>query len=915
MIVKVAGDTLDIIPDDDQLARIGIELSAFDGEIGAGAFPLPDPDGDDEYAGGREFVVTENGITVLDGFIAEQDRTRGPQPVTTRETVYTIQDPNRLLHGMRIFERSRPAETTRARVLAFASLDLSGADTTWVLNEITTQLPAKVYSTVGWDELITDIVETTGETVFLHDKHGGGRCLHKHILTSGHGCGLTISDVNGAADDVTVFKPGNPQRRRSPADLAYDVLGRDFSGRTATSTDATSETAHGADGAVFEALVDFDSASQADLDVKTARWLANFKDERDTWTCTIGPLQGALGYMHVGDIITVTSQVMGLTAAQKRIAHISLTVWTGEDGKPAPGFWLAELELGAPKRGTAGRKPRVSPHPVTGFTPGPDILGTVVNGTETWQDAEHQVYADFDSLTGTLDPDATFYFGETNDVAATQRRNTAGYTYSRSFVSHTAPVGASHARIVTDLIPVRHQDAALTSMFFAIRRGTWGASFPDDFSHTGAFTALGETLLSGTVPAAWTAAVGGDEAVIRIPIEFWVPVVDGRVQFVLQTLENTAFANPVQVHTVALNATGTNEPADTGEYAMTFYSSHALGTTGNFVSPVAVGTGNGYRTSWFTPFAYKAGSLVVTVDGIEQEVAETDPDLGSFTLPFAPASGAVVRASFVIASPTETGLPIAETGGQVGPVPGSDIQDVAGTEGAGDNDAYARDDHVHRGVTSVAKFGSAAIYGAVTLSEGTDVTITQSGQNITISATGGSGSGGWTSVAGGTKLEAGRTEVYDANELASIVLNGFIEIRSDAEHIYLIPPATKLVIVDGGVGFVLPRLTADPASPMDGQLHYDEVVDVIRLRANAAWRTVATHTHVVSETPSGTINGSNAAFTIAATPATGTLRLYKNGLRQRAGAGNDYTLSGSTITYEAGNVPQTGDSHVADYET
>lgn len=81
----------------------------------------------------------------------------------------------------------------------------------------------------------------------------------------------------------------------------------------------------------------------------------------------------------------------------------------------------------------------------------------------------------------------------------------------------------------------------------------------------------------------------------------------------------------------------------------------------------------------------------------------------------------------------------------------------------------------------------------------------------------------------------------------------------------------------------------------------------------ASFSGVAVADFTFSEAPSGTINGSNDTFTIAATPEAGTLQLYKNGIRQRAGAGNDYTLSGTTITFEAGNIPQTGDILLADY--
>ena len=59
------------------------------------------------------------------------------------------------------------------------------------------------------------------------------------------------------------------------------------------------------------------------------------------------------------------------------------------------------------------------------------------------------------------------------------------------------------------------------------------------------------------------------------------------------------------------------------------------------------------------------------------------------------------------------------------------------------------------------------------------------------------------------------------------------------------------------------------------------------------------------ETPSGTINGSNTSFSLANTPMSGTEDLYLNGVLQDAGASNDYTISGGTITMNT--APVSGD--------
>jgi hypothetical protein len=66
---------------------------------------------------------------------------------------------------------------------------------------------------------------------------------------------------------------------------------------------------------------------------------------------------------------------------------------------------------------------------------------------------------------------------------------------------------------------------------------------------------------------------------------------------------------------------------------------------------------------------------------------------------------------------------------------------------------------------------------------------------------------------------------------------------------------------------------------------------------------------VFNETPTGTINGTNATFTIANTPTSGTVQLFLNGLLQRPTT--DYTISGTTITMI--NIPGTGDFMLVHY--
>jgi len=57
------------------------------------------------------------------------------------------------------------------------------------------------------------------------------------------------------------------------------------------------------------------------------------------------------------------------------------------------------------------------------------------------------------------------------------------------------------------------------------------------------------------------------------------------------------------------------------------------------------------------------------------------------------------------------------------------------------------------------------------------------------------------------------------------------------------------------------------------------------------------------EIPSGTINSSNTAFTIASTPIASSEQLYYEG-QLMIGGGTHYTLSGTTLTMAF--APKTG---------
>ena len=68
---------------------------------------------------------------------------------------------------------------------------------------------------------------------------------------------------------------------------------------------------------------------------------------------------------------------------------------------------------------------------------------------------------------------------------------------------------------------------------------------------------------------------------------------------------------------------------------------------------------------------------------------------------------------------------------------------------------------------------------------------------------------------------------------------------------------------------------------------------------------------ITREAVAGTKNGTNTTFTLANTPVSGSEEIFVNGILQESGAGNDYTISGGTITMLT--APASDDKLVANY--
>lgn len=90
--------------------------------------------------------------------------------------------------------------------------------------------------------------------------------------------------------------------------------------------------------------------------------------------------------------------------------------------------------------------------------------------------------------------------------------------------------------------------------------------------------------------------------------------------------------------------------------------------------------------------------------------------------------------------------------------------------------------------------------------------------------------------------------------------------------------------------------------------------DCVHVDGSSGACGVGAPTFVDGDLPTGIVDGSNGAFTLAAVPAPSTsLSVYRNGVLQKPSL--DYTAAGNSIQFLAGATPQPGDTLLAGYRT
>ena len=122
---------------------------------------------------------------------------------------------------------------------------------------------------------------------------------------------------------------------------------------------------------------------------------------------------------------------------------------------------------------------------------------------------------------------------------------------------------------------------------------------------------------------------------------------------------------------------------------------------------------------------------------------------------------------------------------------------VGATNSVGSNADAARSDHAHQGVHSVAKSGSSALYGDVTLSAGSGINLTQAGQDIQIAASGSPALSISTKTADYTVTTADNVLLGDAtNGTVTLTLYTAVGNTGKVIHIKKIDSSLNTIVID-----------------------------------------------------------------------------------------------------------------------
>ena len=165
----------------------------------------------------------------------------------------------------------------------------------------------------------------------------------------------------------------------------------------------------------------------------------------------------------------------------------------------------------------------------------------------------------------------------------------------------------------------------------------------------------------------------------------------------------------------------------------------------------------------------------------------------------------------------------------------------------------------------------------------------------------------FTQVAGGSLYSAGAGLTLSGSTFNVVAADTSLTVNADSVQVRLadasLEVSSGLRVKAGTAGQVYIANASGVLTPvtLTGDITAVTGTGVVSL----ATAVMKTSNYITRETPSGLVNGSNVAYTLANTPITGTEQVYLNGIQQEPGAGNDYTIAAAAITFLS--APVTGD--------
>lgn len=597
-----------------------------------------------------------------------------------------LDDVNSELRGISIIRWDRGAETAEARLRAFGAAYLDGswrASTdldcaTYVPLTHTTMLPAKKYRGTTGGEVIDDVMTATGKLLFVTQDR---ELFFDQPTSTAYASTIAISDAQDD-DGETIFAPEwNGSANESSGDqVTSGGVATYASGSVVSKRRTAVETSYDRWEDAISSDAKTGSGAQGDL----GRMLDGHATEEDTIRCSVyfradqvDLLKHGMTLPFRGGAAAVTSPITVRVASCEKVE-------VGEDR------YRYDLELGFPRkirgRINHGKSSLPPPPPTTLPPPGgggvctvdfstalggfvvqenDDMAGNSITGsgggmaiTADGDKIEAESPQSF-SLPATILASVLMPAGIPGPGTGTPHLaigvNKPGGTFcqqgvSMSFTSsgglHITTAGGTSSSIVTDIPEgslvwcriVINADGSCTA-------SVWPASDPTDI-----WNVSGSSPVGFATPDAWSVQLKSGTA-----FEFYT--------FIIQSIE-------------LLVGGDCSAPSGPG------------GTAGASYGPVDLGVGDGHTTTFQLPYPYAPGTLEVFVAGLGPvDVAETDPDAGTFDLGFAPTSLETIKVVMVIqpaATSPSPGVPSGGTspGGTTGGGSGSSTGDAGDVYGS-----------------------------------------------------------------------------------------------------------------------------------------------------------------------------------------------------------------------------------------